>query len=340
MSLTFNPNERSLQQFLSLQDYNSLQNHNTIPSLFQLAFKRFPHRVYFKNKKKLPINSGLCQIFLERYMSLFAEEDRYNGSIPSKITFAKIDQFIKRNFRRTNVNYQRVFFPKINKCVNRQRQKLDPRFNSINDYEKMKQAISDKNLILFAQKLNDEYGFNIPIDNRINDAQVALIIRNWFLSEENQEKINQITQLELCRLNLTEIPKEIKYFKNLEVLNLIWNNITCIQSNVLDNNLELKSLFLNHNKIDYLPNDFLQKNVKLQYLNLLNNNLKVLPENFLRTNIALRFLNLNYNLLTDLPVNFLSNNRQMHFFYFRCNKFNQDFFERRIREFTSIQIEY
>lgn len=143
-------------------------------------------------------------------------------------------------------------------------------------------------------------------------------IKDWFKS--HKKELEQVEELNLPFLNLTSIPNELKYFKNLkklnlsdnaiaslpesfrkltklESLNLSHNKLTSIPMFSLDN---LVFLDLSHNKITEMDSVSLMSVKNVQILNLNNNKIAEIPT-FIQQLKNLRQLSLNRNQLTQLP---------------------------------------
>ncbi|KAI5626285.1 malignant fibrous histiocytoma-amplified sequence 1-like isoform X1 [Silurus asotus] len=110
--------------------------------------------------------------------------------------------------------------------------------------------------------------------------------------------LSNLTELILCRNELSEFPKEISELQQLVRLYMNQNNIKSIPDNIFPSLKKLQFLKMSTNKLSQLPSD-MNKCETLTYLNLSNNCLKnVQPLVGLR---QLNELYLENNWLTELP---------------------------------------
>ncbi|OJJ18077.1 hypothetical protein BKI52_26505 [marine bacterium AO1-C] len=154
-------------------------------------------------------------------------------------------------------------------------------------------------------------------------SQEQLKKEKAFVSLEQALKTpEKVIKLELWSSNLHEFPSEIFRFKNLQVLNLNFNQIKTLPDNLYQLKY-LQVLRLGHNQLSRFPTG-LEKLVYLRILDLHGNQLKNIPsiirhlkrleelhlhENQLKKvhpnwqHLAyLRFLNLSENQLQSLPI--------------------------------------
>lgn len=85
--------------------------------------------------------------------------------------------------------------------------------------------------------------------------------------------LSNLTELNLCRNEFTEFPKEISELQQLVKLYMNQNNIKCIPENIFPSLKKLKFLKMSTNKLSQLPSD-MNKCENLIYLNLSNNCLR------------------------------------------------------------------
>jgi len=113
-----------------------------------------------------------------------------------------------------------------------------------------------------------------------------------------QELCLNVVKLDLSKLWLKFLPKQIGYLRNLKTLNLYSNNLTELPKEIWNLN-NLKYLYLNSNNLTSLP-ETIGKLHNLVEINLTDNNLVSLPESIGDLD-NLEFLELGYNKLTLLP---------------------------------------
>jgi Leucine-rich repeat (LRR) protein len=70
--------------------------------------------------------------------------------------------------------------------------------------------------------------------------------------DEAKKMPDKVIELDLTQLNLTEVPEQIKIFKNIEILDLGYNDIRTLPI-WLTTLKKLKIIRMSHNKFDELP---------------------------------------------------------------------------------------
>lgn len=167
-----------------------------------------------------------------------------------------------------------------------------------------------KNLYLFASKIPEMKAF-LSTKEHLPLLEQAKEIRKWM--RKNEESLKKITVLKLDGINLTALPKEIKYFTGLTDLNLYNNKLATLPSEI-EYLTQLKRLYLNKNKLTSLPGS-IKGLTQLQILYLNNNELTYLPREigFLT---QLKDLHLFHNKLTALPneIGYLTQLRTLFLF--------------------------
>ena len=147
--------------------------------------------------------------------------------------------------------------------------------------------VKDKDLINVTKKIADkipELRAFLRETRESSTTEKATRIREWF--DQNQGLLNTIHFLELSRLNLNAIPKELLKFTNLQSLDLSYNKIRKIEKLPAT----LKLLHLGNNRISKIEN--LTPNLEQLYLHY-NNIPKI--ENL---TLNLLVLDLGYNAIT------------------------------------------
>lgn len=127
----------------------------------------------------------------------------------------------------------------------------------------------------------------------------ARAIKKWM--EENKENLKRMTKLKLDGLNLTSLPREIKYFTGLRNLNLNGNQLTILPKEIKFLT-ELQFLYLSRNHLNGLPIE-MGYLTQLQYLYLSDNDFTTPPDE-VQSLAQLRQLNLCNNKIPDFPANF------------------------------------
>lgn len=134
---------------------------------------------------------------------------------------------------------------------------------------------------------------------KLSTEDTAKEIRKWM--HDNQEALASITSLDFSQKDdLRKLPPEIKYFKNLQELNLTNNAIEELPKEI-SKLKQLRILRLRNNQLERIP-DSISKLSQLIELDLSNNQLHSLPASFCKMP-SLRYLSLENNRLTTLPKN-------------------------------------
>ena len=133
-----------------------------------------------------------------------------------------------------------------------------------------------------------------------------------------------IQELNLSHNQLTELPENI--FNNLNQLQILWlsgNQLTQLPENIFNNLNQLQILWLNGNQLTQLPENIFQKLIQLQTLWLSGNKLTQLPENIFNNLNQLEELSLSHNQLIQLPTNIFNNLNQLTELHLSNNKLTQ-----------------
>jgi len=166
-------------------------------------------------------------------------------------------------------------------------------------------------------------------------------IRAFF--ESNKEKLAQLQTLDLERIDITAVPKELDLFTGLQLVDLTVNSIgfippsfgktwdklkecrlsinemTTLPQGFGDNWKDLTSISIDVCGINCLPSDFGHSWEKLESLNISSNALQELPPHFGDTWRIVKKINLGANKLTAFPDNFGCNWKKISFLTLQGN---------------------
>ena len=120
-----------------------------------------------------------------------------------------------------------------------------------------------------------------------------------------EAKLNKSKQLLLSELKIDSLPSDISSLKQLEIIDLSFNNFTEIPP-ALRKLKNLRQLNLNGNKLSAVP-DWISELVTIERLHLGANRIKGLPESLSNLD-SLRILSLHMNNLTEFPMAVLNIN--------------------------------
>lgn len=152
-------------------------------------------------------------------------------------------------------------------------------------------------MFCLVQVFSDGEAFLESEDRRkISSFEKAVGIKKWIAIHP---EILSIKSLDLSRMCLEVLPEEINWFKNLEKLDLAYNQLTHLPDLDLPN---LETLVINHNLLKTWPGN--TKLPALRYLHIFNNELEFFPENVQ----YLYWLNAANNRIKELPDNFFMPN--------------------------------
>ena len=157
-------------------------------------------------------------------------------------------------------------------------------------------------LNIYSRLSYDYYIADIALEYLDDDTLIVLTTQSKHFKDKTYNllfKRQQYTTkiIKNCS-NLTIIPKEIKYIRNLEFLNIFNNQIREIPE-IIGQLTNLRWLYLSNNKIREIPNT-IGELTNLKYLNLHNNQIRDVPESIWQlTN--LKNLYLSYNQIREIP---------------------------------------
>lgn len=191
---------------------------------------------------------------------------------------------------------------------------------------------------IWYRKLSDNYPDHMNVDNP-REYYEKLWLKEKLKYNETVEELFSNTFLTLNYRDLTEIPKEISWLKQLKYLDLSNNNLSQLPEEMsqltnlnelyLSNNQfkeipsvvfkldKLDGLYLSGNQITEVPQD-LEKLKNLRSFRISNNNLTEIPK-VLWDLLKLKHVSLEYNKITNKPDNIDILQRRLTSFNLRGN---------------------
>jgi len=143
--------------------------------------------------------------------------------------------------------------------------------------------------------------FKLPIKGDDYSFEKQLQEERWntFIKETNSnQRLDTIIAIDLSRLDLENIPPEVYKYKNLEKLDLGYNNLKSDSFTKLNQFHRLKYLNLRHNKLEEFPEAILQLS-NLEELDVFTNDITSLPDRLFSLK-NLKRLTLESNELTEI----------------------------------------
>ena len=148
-------------------------------------------------------------------------------------------------------------------------------------------------------------------------------IRAWISSPNNQTILRRIASLNFNNLGLPVIPDEIKYFKNIQTINLSENKIQGINSSTFKGLLRLRTVVLSKNRINQIPEDLFVDNQMLERVFLKHNRLRQIPEKVFRGLEFLEHVELDSNQIEEIPSTLFTNCNNLIGFYISHNRLRE-----------------
>jgi Leucine-rich repeat (LRR) protein len=149
--------------------------------------------------------------------------------------------------------------------------------------------------------------------------QFVYIEQQTMITICGKEYSADITALCLAYQGLTTIPEEIKYFTNLEYLDLSNNQITAIPEHIFDSLINLRWLHLYHNKITTIPGHVFDSLINLRELYLFENQITAVPENIFDNMTNLIRLSIHDNQITAIPEHLFDSLTNLKYLYLNKN---------------------
>lgn len=122
-----------------------------------------------------------------------------------------------------------------------------------------------------------------------------------FWMHQNHPVMQNLTRINLNRLDLSWVPTQIRLCANLQVLSLNHNCLGTLLPNTFQGMQNLKMVHLYENQISDLPPKIFHGLTGLEQICLFGNQLKTLPHNLFNGLVNLREILLGFNRLESLP---------------------------------------
>lgn len=241
------------------------------------------------------IQTALAYLFLsyEKNPSLRLYTAHSKQIMESNITEDKSLRKVKFVFQRVMENAQQMGYPQELPAM---KNLSVAHLQQIDNWAKGKEA---ENFIIFAVKIASDLPIMQEFLEHIQDLsslEKAEKIEQWM--QKNSDAFSNVLKLNLKKMNLTTLPKQIKYFQNLEILSLENNHLTSIPVEI-GSLSKLKELYLEKNKLTAFPIEIASLN-RLTILFLSRNRLSIIP-NQIGSLTELHNLSLDNNQLKGIP---------------------------------------
>lgn len=202
-------------------------------------------------------------------------------------------------------------------CLYLGNQELEILPNEIYSYSNLKVIdVSKNNLIEISEELQSLKNLTkLILSNNVNLNLIQVF--------NVLEKIPKLNSLYLDKNQITSLPTEVSYLKNIKILSLHSNNLTTIPIEIVELR-KLKKLLLSGNKIKFFPEGFNSLN-ELEILTIDNNLFDKLPEEIidLTSLRELYFGNKEINL--NESFNILSKLKKVELIYITNTKLSNEF---------------
>ena len=171
------------------------------------------------------------------------------------------------------------------------------------DYERIQKTLqrkwSDKTLLILWGNVGSNFSEKLSKAGAFKKSQIPekpRQIRAWLSKSKNKVYLDGITQIDLTQLGVRVCPTAINYFKNLQVLNLRFNELRSFSCD-LRPCMDLKRLCLSNNKIQKFAPD-LSCCSELERLELSTNRLTHFSVN-LEACIKLKWVDCSFNRIIE-----------------------------------------
>lgn len=189
------------------------------------------------------------------------------------------------------------------------------------------------NYFVFTSILKDEYLFNLTVIflRIINDNFRELIIGSKFFFPNfffnNKGFFSKLKCINLNKLGITLIPKELELFIGLKEINVALNHLTHLPEFFGNSWPKMKKCNLSYNQLTYLPKEFGNNFSNLKTLNLAHNRIEELAQ-FAEACCSLKKLDLSLNEIEKIPLYFGKNWSELEnisLFHNKIKKLPSDF---------------
>jgi Leucine-rich repeat (LRR) protein len=287
-------NKKSNQEILSNKIKVNLDLKKSLTDTLEINWTRKLRKKYSFNY--FSENDGICNLSND---SIFIRTDQ--GAGPSNTLFILISngKFEIKLFE-NNCTYRRKYnVIKQSLELNKSNYKIDDTLTGKLFYQGIFVLDSIKNIV---DTTTISGKFKLKIRNK--DFDFDSLEKERRLSILNSPQPEKIKELNLSNWKINSLPKEIKKFRNLELLDLSENDLKNVDLNILSEFSKLKTIRLNNCNLSKIPNSICcLKNIEV--IEIDHNNIKKLPlKLFKLTNI--KELRMADNLLTSLPKEFLN----------------------------------
>lgn len=185
-------------------------------------------------------------------------------------------------------------------------------------------------------KLFFAIGFVLTIGNFIVAQTFTDDYHYYSLEEVRYASPDSVLAIDLSKLKLTELPDELKNFKNLEALKLTKNRLTDFPEFVAEFKY-LKILYINKNRFTEFPKTLFQLQ-ELETLLVGKNLIQSIPKD-IRNLKKLKYFDIWDNRIQHISPNF-TELQQLQFIDFRGTTFTPEFVEKWTKAFPNAVVKF
>ncbi|CAM4042454.1 MULTISPECIES: leucine-rich repeat domain-containing protein [Flavobacterium] len=287
-------NKKSNQEILSNNITVNLDLKKSITDTLEINWTRKSRKKYSFNY--FSDNVGICNLSND---TIFIQT--HQGLGPSNTLFILISngKFEIKLFEHDCTYRNKYNVIKQRLVLNKSNYKIDDTLTGKLFYQGIFVLDSTKNIV---DTTTISGKFKLKIRNK--DFDFDSLEKERRLSILNSPQPEKIKELNLSNWKINLLPKEIKKFRNLEILDLSENDLKNVDLNILCEFNKLKTIRLNNCNLSKIPNSiFCLKNIEV--IEIDHNNVKKLPLKLFKLS-NIRELRMADNLLTSLPKEFLN----------------------------------